>query len=154
MKTSTLRNGLLALGIALVSWQPLMAGCGQICTFGIVCDDAPGHPEWGCVQEATYCWEFWCARSANLDKDLAGKIEQAARTGDSTALTQLASAVGQPFRLHSGGKLVYDGFALAGLAGPGAERTSGERLAACGGTTTAPAEAPADKAATAAAADR
>lgn len=131
MKSSALRMGVFALGIFLFNWQPAEAGCGQTCAYMSTCEASPGNPDWGCFQEPTYCWEFICGRRASFDPATVEKISAAAQAGDMGTVTRLAAAVGQPFRLHSGGKLVYDGFALAGLKGPGIG-DGAERLAACG----------------------
>lgn len=134
MKNSALRICVLALGAVLFNSHAAMAGCYQICQPTGLCANAPNFPEWACLTTGTFCWDGWCpppeGDPEGFDKGLITKIGEAVLAGDTHTVTLLAAKVGQPFRLFSEGKILYDGFALAGLKGPGPDASSTERLAA------------------------
>lgn len=141
MKSFTLRMGAFALGAVLFNTQPVLAGCGELC-MGSYCKSTPTQPSWGCEMSGSVCLDFkcWPARGT-FDQELMAKIEKAALAGDTNTVALLAKAVGQPFRIHDKDGVVYDGFALAGLQGPGAGASSAETQVAqgaCGTSATSP----------------
>lgn len=149
MKSSTLHLGAIALGAVLFCAPPVLAGCAELCN-GNQCNPAPNFPRWGCGVSGPVCFDFDCGP---FDRQLMEKIEKAVAAGDKNLIALLAASADQPIRIHTKNGLVYDGFALAGLQGPGAAVSSTDRLAACQSKAKDPSVAEAaedDKAATAA----
>ncbi len=131
MKSFTLRLSAIALGAVLFCAPPVLAGCAELCD-GDRCHSAENFPSWGCGVSGPVCFDYGCGPAlTSLDRELMAKIEKAVAAGDKNLIALLAASADQPIRIHDKNGLLYDGFALAGLEGPGAAVSSTERLAAC-----------------------
>lgn len=142
-KATILAAALSALLIvAFGAAAPAAAQCGELCRFHTgLCQPTPNHPEWGCGNAGSYCYDIQCW----VPSFAAGEVERigaAAEAGDMELARKLAE--GYPsLRIMKAGQMIFDGPKLAGIAGP-EDSPEGIRVACAGKPAAAPAATPAE----------